>query len=507
MRNFVAVLLLGGSLLPLAACGDDDGGANPACDLAAPECPADQVCLAQPQGAPICEATCDPTDPAACGEAEACDRLETGEAACFAPVLLRGNVFDLSDAASVEGAHVLAVAATGEAVTDVAVTDAEGSFELRVPVTRDATGVPVDGIFTFRVAAADYQPYPFGIRPAIPVDASTAAKQTDGTYVLSNPTTEIGLIPLPEEQQGLGSIAGTVVADRPGSTLVVAECGEPPCPLAFADLSGDYQIFNVPDGTYTVKGYKAGLQLETQPATITGGNDLVDVDLTTTLGPTSTLSGNLQIVNPGDGNATSVVLIPESAFHQISDSYLRGEVPPGLRDPAPGTLPDVTGAFVIEGIPDGVYVVLAAFENDFLVRDPDPAIAGTQIVHITLPDGTSGNTVSLPESFKVTGALTMYGPGATGPEEVDPETVSFSWKDDSSEDQYILSVYDAYGELVWEDHAIPGFSGADPDIAYAGPALEPGMYYQWRAVSLRAGAPKSTTEDLLGVFFVAPAVN
>lgn len=305
----------------------------------------------------------------------------------------------------------------------------------------------------------------------------------------------------------MGSIAGTVVADLPGSTLVVAECAAPPCPLAFADLSGDYVIFNVPDGSYTVKGYKAGLQLETQPATITGGNDLVDVDLATTTGPTSTLSGNLQIVNPGDGNATSVVLIPESVFHQISDSYLRGEVPPGLRDPAPGTRPDVTGAFVIEGIPDGVYVVLAAFENDFLVRDPDPSIAGTQIVYITLPDGTSGNTVDLPDSFKVTGALTMFGPGAEGPEEVDPQAVSFSWKDDSSEDGYILSVYDAYGELVWEDVAIPGFSGEDPDIAYGGPALEPGMYYQWRAVSLKDGAPKSTTEDLLGVFFVAPPVN
>ncbi len=32
--------------------------------------------------------------------------------------------------------------------------------------------------------------------------------------------------------------------------------------MAFADMSGDYTIYNVPDGAYTMRGYKAGLQLE-----------------------------------------------------------------------------------------------------------------------------------------------------------------------------------------------------------------------------------------------------
>ncbi len=36
------------------------------------------------------------------------------------------------------------------------------------------------------------------------------------------------------------------------------------------------------------------------------------------------------------------------------------------------------------------------------------------------------------------------------------------------------------------------------------PALIPGMYYQWRAVSYRASGPISTTEDLPGVFFIIP---
>ncbi len=55
-------------------------------------------------------------------------------------------------------------------------------------------------------------------------------------------------------------------------------------------------------------------------------------------------------------------------------------------------------------------VVLAAFENDGLVRDPDTSIGGTTIVHIEVMAGQT--QVDLAESFKVTGALDVVSPGA-----------------------------------------------------------------------------------------------
>ncbi len=65
---------------------------------------------------------------------------------------------------------------------------------------------------------------------------------------------------------------------------------------------------------------------------------------------------------------------------------------------------------------------------------------------------------------------------------------------------------DAFGTAIWES-TIPGVSGDDPSLAYAGPALEPGMYYQSRVTSLaNDGVPRARTEDLEGVFFV-PAAN
>ena len=201
-------------------------------------------------------------------------------------------------------------------------------------------------------------------------------------------------------------------------------------------------------------------------------------------------------------------LIPESTFMQISDSFVRGEVPPGLRAPESGLAPDVTGAFTIEGVPEGQYVVLAGFENDFLVRDPDPGIAGTQIVHLEVPDPTDGVDITIDSSFKITGALVMIGPGAESPEAVDASDLAFQWEDDSSEDFYTLVVYDAFGTEVWFVPDVPRVTGGDVvEGDYTGPALTPGMFYQWRAESHRDTGPISTTEDLRGVFFVPGAVN
>ncbi len=428
---------------------------------------------------------------------------------CATPDLVRGLVYDALDEAPIEGALVAALDVTNAPVTDVVSTDAAGNYELEVPVPRGEDGEPVDDVkFTLMASALDYQPFPAGTRPAIPVAVGDAVPGEDGSDddedpdngIIENATTEIAMIPLPDDETGGARIEGEVIADDPGGTLVVAEGFTGPPRSSVADLSGHYVLFNVPEGSGTIAGYRADLALDPETVDVSG-EDLTGIDLEDSGGGLASVSGSVNIVNAPGGSMTSVVLVPSSVFNENLE---RGPVPFGLRAPYPGLAPDVTSSWTIEGVPSGTYKVLAAFENDDLVRDPDEGISGTQIVEITV----AGSDIDVGEGFKITEALEVFSPGAGDPEVV-TSAPTFVFADDSSEDFYHVVVFDALGELVWEDDAVPGVSGSETvDVSYGGDALTPGMYYQFRATSKRDKMGMVTsisrTEDLRGVFVFQP---
>jgi hypothetical protein len=235
-----------------------------------------------------------------------------------------------------------------------------------------------------------------------------------------------------------------------------------------------------------------------------GSSDVSDVALASSGDALSTVNGTTSIVDGGGGAAaTSVVLIPSSTFDPV---FEYGPVPYGLRVPDPGQSPSVDGAFEFSEVPVGTYKVLAALENDDLVRDPDESIAGTEIVEVEV---TPGDTIDVAQGFKVTGALAVDSPGKDGPEEVQG-TPAFVFQDDSSEDWYELVVHDALGNEVWRDDAVPSASGTEfVTVEYGGPELEDGMYYRFRATSRKQSGNQdptsiSRTEDLRGVFVWRP---
>jgi hypothetical protein len=435
-----------------------------------------------------------------CDENLSCEFTDGGETGCFLPVVLSGNVFNLATGAAVEGARVVAMDANGSVASNVAVTDAEGNYQLAVSVLRDTDGNPASGeSVTLRADAQSYQTFPGGVRQALPVDV-TGATEADVTLskadalLLDTSLTDIGLIAL-EAGAPTASIYGTVeMPDTVRGTLVVAEFSQTKGYSAIADLEGNCRIFNLPAGNYTVQGYTQGSNYGPATAPLADGEEL-EKNLSLSDDETAILSGSVQIVNAPGGSATSVILVVESTFNE---ALTRGEMPPGLRAPDPGTAPDITGAFTIEGIPAGTYVILAAFENDILVRDPDTCISGTDIIHQIF---AAGQTVDLSEGFKITEALEVLSPGAGEPEAVSTATPTFSWVDDSSEDQYDITLLDTFGNEVWAK-TIAGSSGADPSVVYDGPALETGMYYQFKVVSSKSGCELSQTEDLKGVFYI-----
>jgi hypothetical protein len=314
-------------------------------------------------------------------------------------------------------------------------------------------------------------------------------------YRVQNAATDVALIPLPETQRGGVTVSGSVDTKPAGGVLVLAVVGNQAQSSAVSDSDGDFVLFNVTPGQLTLEGYSAGVAIAPQSVTVPAAG-LSDVQLNAATAKLATVSGNISIVNASGGLATSVILAVASTFDA---STARGEAPAGLR------AANVTGAFEIMNVPPGRYAVLAAFENDLLVRDPDQSIAGTDIVFVDV--GSAGSPVTLAQSFKVTGALAVISPGAQDVEEMPLGTINLTWADDSSENGYELRVYDALGTLVHENNMIPSVTGSDK-VQYALEAANfaPGMLYQFRVWSWRTKARQTTrtyiaaSEDLRGAF-------
>ncbi|NUO50198.1 MAG: hypothetical protein HOV80_15195 [Polyangiaceae bacterium] len=450
--RFVTLGLVAIALAATASCGDDEDGE---------------------------EKLCETDTEVGCVSGQVCEEVEGGDPACFDPVVVDGRVFDLVTTQGVADARVVARDENQAAVSPIAKTDVNGAYRLTVPSKRDAKGNPVSRLVTLRADASGYQSFPTPPRVALPVDVKDAAGEKE--RILKTPTTDIGLVAL-ADTSGLGTVSGTVETEVPMGTLVVIAGA-----TGVADRDGTFVVFNVPAGSQTAGGYKQGINLSTAPATVTAGQETIGIVLSETGEATATVSGSVQIVNASGGMSTSVILVLEDTF---DPTLIRGETPPGLR------AGNVSGAFSISGVPDGKYAVLAAFENDGLVRDPDTSIGGTEVVHITV----AGSSVTAGEGFKVTGALAVVSPGANDVEKVSG-TPTFVWEDDSSEDEYHVTVYDALGTLVWETTGNFDPGGSSPaEVTYGGPALTSGMIYQFRATSIKDGTPISSTEDLKGVF-------
>jgi hypothetical protein len=433
---------------------------------------------------------CDPIANTGCEEKQACERVQGGEPTCVAAVMVVGRVFDLDTNSGIAGARIIAVDANGAAASFVATSGSDGSYSLPIPTARTSGGAPAETFkLTLRADAGGYVAFPSGIRPALPLDTSIAV-MTNGRYEIKSSLTDIGLLKVAAGGPATGTITGSVEANATNSSVLVVADVNGVGHTALAGRDGDYTIFNVPAGAANVAAYARGHNYTAKTADVKAGAS-VDVDLAVADAAASTVSGSVSIVNGQLGEATSVILVVESTFNAM---LARGETPPGLRAPDPGMTPSVNGSFSITGVPAGRYVVLAGFENDNLVRD-ESGIGGTAIVH---QEVVAGLDVQIADSFKVTGSVDIVGPGAMGPEMV-TSTPTFTWMDDSSEDRYKITVFDSYGNVVWEAETPKSVT----TLAYAGPTLKPGMYYQFRVASIKDPAEViSRSEDLKGVFFV-----
>jgi hypothetical protein len=443
------------------------------------------------------DGTCDPNDASPCTDGQVCEAVvDSTEMRCFDPVEVHGNVFDFDTNGGVAGATVVAIDVNGSAVSSGVVSDASGDYELQVPATRDADGNVVSFTVTLRVAASGYLPFPLAPRYAIPI-AIAAPTLVDGVYVYESGTTNVGLLPVDAGGPATGTISGTVSGDGTAGALIIAVQNDVAVGSAIVNSDGTYTIFNVPLAITTLQVFRQGIAVDPIMVDLTGGGTVdgqdLEVNADTALG---TVTGGLNFVDASNGAATTtVILVPAATF---DEDAVRGEAPAGLRVVVP-----TSGAnFMITGVPPGDYVILAAFENDNLVRDPDETQGGTAVLKVTVAAGATLDA----GAFKITNALTLIGPGGTALETITTTTPTFRWYNDPSSDMFELYLYDAYGVEVYSNTMVPAGSG-NQMVSFALPganALIDGMTYQWRlfSVDLPAGTYISASEDLEGVFVV-----
>lgn len=428
-----------------------------------------------------------------CNDGHVCEEVTGGMPTCFDPIAIEGKVFDLFTDKVIAGALVAAVDVNNTVATNIVATAKDGTYKLPVPTVRNADGTPSSAAqqLTLHAEAKGYETFPGLIRRPLPIDSASGIKQGNGSSIKSS-LTDIGLAPL-TSGGGTASIEGKVelAAEHPG-VIVVAEAGG----VGYATIAGrdgTYAILNLPAGHYAVTAYAKAHAYTPKETDVAAAK--VTLDLALSADAAGSISGTVQIVNPGTGTATSVVLFVESTYDPKTG---RGIAVPGLRSPESGP-PSIMGAFTMTAVPPGKYVVVAGFENDGLVRDPDRCISGTADVHITV---TAGAALPIAQTFKITGALDIVGPGATGAEAVTaPPTLT--WVDDSGEDSYLVEVFDSSGQVAWMT-TIPGVGGGNASVPYAGP-LDAGGYYQFRVTSIKTNGGScelSRTEDLKGVFYV-----
>jgi hypothetical protein len=398
---------------------------------------------------------------------------------------LQLTVVDGDTAAGIADARVIVMDGDTGNPVDILTTDANGS----------AGDIYETGALQLKVSAEGYGPSPAPGIPPLPVQI--ADKQVTSITV--------SLFALPAADRG--TISGQVT-DRQGQpvvgALVVATAADGTQVTTIAGVNGNYVLYNVPVGDATVDTFFGGLNF----ASITPVGVSLDAVSTQDIGASGVAAGQIS----GHVSFTSISgdIIDITLLH------------PGTREVLPGLRTDTYdgGSYMMSGVPNGTFEIIASLENDGYVLDPDVSV--TQ----GIPEVTINND-AITKDFKVTGSIELTNPPSSvdGSVPVLSNLPTFSWVKESSyasADDYAIEVVDESGTTVWGgfdegNNYAPRVTvpqGNTPSVAYNSDGtatvspLQAGRYYQLRVYARVIDSTAtgytllSASETLDGIFKV-----
>lgn len=309
-----------------------------------------------------------------------------------------------------------------------------------------------------------------------------------------------------------GTVSGTVksTANAPvaGSLVIAIRQTDSITVSGFSGPDGFYILYNIPEGLYNVQGFLEGWYQATAVTgvTVTQGTVTSGVNLQLTATTGSSLSGRVTFL------ATQNGIVDITLAHPVSFEPI-----PGL-----DTLTDASTNYTLHSIPPGTYIPWASYRNDGYVMDPD-WIRKFGLPIMTFVSGDTAKTLN----FSITGAVTIISPtnhkDTLVPVPIFTATPTFTWNSYPSTQEYIIAVYNSYGELVWGGYDANNnilhtkISAHTTSVVYNfdGSAKEPlkgGQAYRWKVWADKDGSTGvqqliSASEDLLGLFELPSAMD
>lgn len=297
-----------------------------------------------------------------------------------------------------------------------------------------------------------------------------------------------------------GFVTSTLGVPVPGALVIAIRQSDSITISGFSGPDGMYILFNVPEGTYEMQAFLAGWYQATRVTnigvtrqTVTSG---ANIQLTANAG--TSLSGRITFL------ASQNSEVDVTLTHIISKEAI-----PGLNAMT------ISQNYAMDSIPPGIYVPWASYQNDGYVMDPD-WIRKFGLPTLTFPLGGGPQTLN----FSVTGAITIISP-TNSPDTIVPiaiytDTPTFVWTSYPSTQEYVIAVYNSYGDIVWGGydtsgnilHATIGSKDTSARYNFDGSATEPlkwGCEYRWKIWAdkgVQAGVQQllSSSEDLMGLF-------
>ena len=389
--------------------------------------------------------------------------------------ILRGTISDANDGTALADASIIVFDADGNSPSgSIVKSDVDGNYSTELD----------PGSYFIKVYKQGYQSVP-------PRGITAVSFEVIVGDTVSNPVEM-----LPSETLSAGWISGTV-ADAAGGVsgaLVVATAGDEAY-SSVTDNEGNYEIFNLPGGSFEVNAYKAAYTSSAAAnATVNSQMETMGIDITMTAGAGGSVLGQVQSLSIENAEVDVALVHP-----------ITRETIPGL------TAMTSAGNYTLSDVPAGTYIARASFRNDGRVMDPDNiAKFGEPVVTV--------NNDQIEQPFAVTGAVTLNSPTndatTTIPLEIASTTPTFNWAAYSSTSDYVIEVIDAAsGEVVWG-----GFSGSgdattknisipsgtlsvtynsDGNASIA--SLTPGKVYRWRVYASKNSQQAATGWNLISV--------